>query len=43
MDDELEDAIRDFVSEQWALWEQFCEENNLNADELYELMGGEVD
>lgn len=34
-------VISMFFEENWAAWESFCENRGDNAQEIYEMIGGE--
>lgn len=33
--------VVEFLSENWSLWEKFCEQNGDDAQEIFEQLGGE--
>lgn len=33
--------LTEFLSENWSKWESFCEQHGDDAQEIYEVIGGE--
>lgn len=33
--------LAEFISDNWSMWESFCEQHGDNAQEIYKQIGGE--